>query len=141
MAWGTPSDKRACQLLGQSTGGASYLLCRQLLFRMAQELGQDNCFQCGEVIEDYKSFSIEHKQPWQSDEDPRAAFFDMTNIAFSHRKCNEYAGAASQNARKTHCPQGHAYDEANTLVYNGGRYCRACAAERMRVKRRELISA
>lgn len=26
----------------------------------------------------------------------------------------------------THCPQGHAYDEANTRRYRGRRYCRAC---------------
>lgn len=27
---------------------------------------------------------------------------------------------------KTHCPQGHQYDEANTFRYQGRRYCRAC---------------
>ena len=33
--------------------------------------------------------------------------------------------------RKTHCPRGHAYDEANTR-YNkhGHRHCRACVRER-----------
>lgn len=31
------------------------------------------------------------------------------------------------NARKTHCPQGHAYDEANTRVRpDGRRLCRSC---------------
>jgi hypothetical protein len=31
------------------------------------------------------------------------------------------------NARKTHCPQGHEYDEANTYIApNGGRSCRSC---------------
>ena len=31
---------------------------------------------------------------------------------------------------RTHCPQGHAYDEANTYVdSNGWRGCRACTAE------------
>lgn len=29
-------------------------------------------------------------------------------------------------ANRTHCPSGHAYDEANTRVYQGRRYCRAC---------------
>lgn len=28
---------------------------------------------------------------------------------------------------KTHCPQGHPYDEANTLLKHGGRHCRECA--------------
>lgn len=31
-----------------------------------------------------------------------------------------------QNARKTHCPQGHEYTEANTHRYRGSRHCRAC---------------
>ena len=30
------------------------------------------------------------------------------------------------NAAKTHCPAGHAYDEANTYLYRGWRRCRAC---------------
>lgn len=28
--------------------------------------------------------------------------------------------------KKTHCPRGHPYDDANTYVYGGHRYCRAC---------------
>lgn len=27
---------------------------------------------------------------------------------------------------KTHCPQGHPYDDANTILYQGRRYCRTC---------------
>lgn len=30
------------------------------------------------------------------------------------------------NARKTHCPKGHPFDEANTYLYRGLRHCRAC---------------
>lgn len=30
------------------------------------------------------------------------------------------------NGAKRHCPQGHPYDEENTHVYDGRRYCRAC---------------
>lgn len=30
------------------------------------------------------------------------------------------------NAAKTHCPQGHPYDEANTIVRRNSRECRAC---------------
>lgn len=38
------------------------------------------------------------------------------------------------NALKTHCPAGHAYDQANTYIHptKGGRICRACARERDR---------
>lgn len=34
-------------------------------------------------------------------------------------------GGARQRA-KTHCPQGHPYDEANTYIGRLGRSCRAC---------------
>ena len=34
---------------------------------------------------------------------------------------------AAKNAAKTHCPNGHAYDDENTYVSpDGGRGCRAC---------------
>lgn len=39
---------------------------------------------------------------------------------------------------KTHCPSGHAYDEANTRVYQGRRYCRACIRDDSRVRRARL---
>jgi hypothetical protein len=39
------------------------------------------------------------------------------------------------HAAKTHCPTGHAYDDANTHVYQGRRYCRACRVIRQRRKR------
>lgn len=36
-------------------------------------------------------------------------------------------GPSAVNARKTKCPQGHAYNEINTRVGHGGkRQCRAC---------------
>jgi hypothetical protein len=41
------------------------------------------------------------------------------------------------NAKKTHCPKGHMYSESNTYrkVCDGGRICRKCHAERLRVAR------
>ncbi len=43
-------------------------------------------------------------------------------------------GVVGQRRAKTHCPQGHPYDEANTYVLPGRGYraCRACHAERQR---------
>lgn len=38
-----------------------------------------------------------------------------------------FAAVGHHNARKTHCKRGHLYDEANTRVSNGKRFCRACA--------------
>jgi hypothetical protein len=34
--------------------------------------------------------------------------------------------ASGINRRRTHCPQGHPYDEANTYRYQGKRSCRVC---------------
>lgn len=40
------------------------------------------------------------------------------------------------NARKTHCPRGHEYDDANTYVCKRGlRSCRTCARERNRERK------
>ena len=38
----------------------------------------------------------------------------------------------SPMAKRTHCPQGHPYDEGNTRVYGGRRHCRTCSRERQR---------
>lgn len=52
-------------------------------------------------------------------------------------------GLAVENARKTHCPRGHAYDEANTYVNDNKRYCRACvrAASRRWKAQRQQVAA
>ncbi len=36
------------------------------------------------------------------------------------------------NRRKTHCPRDHEYNEANTRVRSGRRFCRSCDRERVR---------
>lgn len=39
-------------------------------------------------------------------------------------------GITAMNAKKTHCPQGHPYDDANTgITSTGKRRCRACGRE------------
>jgi hypothetical protein len=35
-----------------------------------------------------ENFTIEHKSAWQKALDPIAAFFDLSNISFSHHRCN-----------------------------------------------------
>jgi hypothetical protein len=43
--------------------------------------------------------------------------------------------ASGLNARKTHCPQGHAYDAANTRIEaDGARKCRQCDLDRHQAK-------
>lgn len=46
------------------------------------------------------------------------------------------------NQKKTHCKQGHEYDEKNTRVTKDGkRYCRACDRERDAERRKNKIGA
>ena len=65
----------------------------------------------------------------------------VSNLAYQSPSENERAKVAqglNANANKTHCPQGHAYDEANTRIDGrGSRSCKACQRERnARVRQR-----
>lgn len=50
--------------------------------------------------------------------------------AVTHAENVSRGHAGLCNATKTHCPAGHAYDEANTRTRNGHRECRACGRVR-----------
>jgi hypothetical protein len=50
------------------------------------------------------------------------------------------SGIAAKNAKKTHCPSGHAYDVANTGHYVGGRKCRHCARIRSAARYRKMTA-
>jgi hypothetical protein len=50
-------------------------------------------------------------------------------------------GWAGRHARTTHCPQGHPYDEANTLRRQGKRWCLACRQEFNRKRRKGTRNA
>ena len=79
------NDKKSEQL-GMNHSTASNRLRKKILFMFVQRLKFDKCFQCNNLIVEVEDLSIEHKKPWL-DEDPRL-FWDMGNIAFSHRSCN-----------------------------------------------------
>src|ERR1039458_3908152 len=40
--------------------------------------------------------------------------------------------AAASKRAITHCPQGHPYDDENTLMWRGVRNCKACRAKRFK---------
>lgn len=57
----------------------------------------------------------------------------VENLAFgtpSQNMLDQVVHGVHANARKTHCPSGHPYDEENTRLYRGRRYCRACVSAR-----------
>ena len=85
--------------LGMNPSTASNRLVKDLLWDLVVKTGQDSCYCCGEKME-RSNFSIEHKEPWLDSEDPLGKYFDLGNIAFSHKSCN-YAEARHQRAE---CP-------------------------------------
>lgn len=130
--------------LGMPFGTAANRLRQRILFRLVQEAGRDRCFVCEEVIEAATDLSIEHKKPWLH-RDPDL-FWDLDNVAFSHRVCNK-PSVYHKNNRKG-CPNGTAWCSdckeclslesfsLRTPGYDGVRrprsYCRPCRAMRRR---------
>jgi hypothetical protein len=86
------TNKNRYELLKESYGSARARLTRMLLFQLVVENNRNICFRCGKKIEEMSDFSIEHKESWQKAENPKKAFFDLNNIAFSHLMCNAKNG-------------------------------------------------
>jgi len=71
----------------------------------------------------------------------------LSNLAYgTHREnaLDMIRHGQSHNANKTHCPQGHPYNEANTRQVNvkgrtGFRVCRTCERERARTGPRVYV--
>ena len=82
------AQEKKRRLLGEPLGTAAHKLRKMLLFSLAGKLELLSCVRCGKAITEITEFSIEHKKPWQSADDPRGAFFDLGNIGFSHLSCN-----------------------------------------------------
>jgi hypothetical protein len=72
--------------LGMNPSTAAHRLRVDLLFEFAIKAGHV-CYKCEKPLT-RDTFSIEHKEPWQKAADPKAAFFDLQNIAYSHMACN-----------------------------------------------------
>lgn len=54
---------------------------------------------------------------------------NLANLRYGTRSQNvrdKRRHGTDHNVAKTHCPRGHPYDEANTRLYQGRRYCRSC---------------
>lgn len=77
---------------------------------------------------------------------PNRNCVNPSHIALVSHRANTLRGQAptALNARKTHCPRGHAYDEANTYWqrHDGGihRRCLTCHRQGMRDRRAFLAT-
>jgi hypothetical protein len=77
------------QQLGMNAGTASHRLVKDLLFKFVQEAGHV-CHRCKKPLT-REDFSIEHVEPWLDSAEPARLFFDLSNIAYSHKLCNSLA--------------------------------------------------
>lgn len=84
--------------LGMNPGTAAGRLRKLIIFDFAKRLELDNCYQCGLKIENIEDFTVEHKEKWLHSEDPVGLYFDLDNIAFSHKLCN-YADSRNPGKR------------------------------------------
>ncbi len=124
-------SKKKAKQLGMPFGTATNRLRKRVMFNLIQKSELDICFQCGEIIESVGDLSVEHKTPWMDSNNPVELFFDLSNIAFSHIKCN------IGSARKEKGPKvGH----GSPAMYNRGCRCRPCtdtAVDRVRQWRKK----
>ncbi len=81
------NDKKTAQL-GEPIGTASAKLKKMILFKLVQQCQLDVCYRCGNKIESVDDLSIEHIKNWLNSDDPIGLFYDLSNIAFSHLRCN-----------------------------------------------------
>jgi len=132
------ATKKKSEQLRMSFCKASAKLRNKLFFSMLQQLNRDICYRCGTRILNEDDFSVDHKEPWL--DASATLFWDLDNIAFSHRSCNS---AASRVPHKIICPVGKNWcnvckdflDSDNfgnnrTTLSGKQRYCKSCRKKR-----------
>lgn len=93
------SIKKKSQL-GMPFGTASNRLRKLVMFDLLKQLNKNFCYKCRKEIMSEKDLSIEHIINYLDSENTVGLFFDITNISFSHLKCN--VGSARQTKSITH---------------------------------------
>lgn len=86
-----PKKSKKDKILGINASTARYRLVKILLWEYICAQGHANCCICGEEMS-LKNFTIEHRKPWASSEDPLRAYFDLANIGFACLSCNSRRG-------------------------------------------------
>lgn len=98
--------------LGVSFSTATHQLRKSVMFDMMQRLGEDECFKCGNKIENVAELSMEHKVPWLFND--TSLFWDLDNLAWSHLRCNK--------TDRPHSPYGQTW--SLKTVPGGESWCR-----------------
>jgi hypothetical protein len=79
-------NQRRSDILGMPFGTACNRLRRMVMFAVLQRHEENVCFKCGKMILKPEDLTLEHKEAWL--EGGALLFWDLNNIAFSHRQCN-----------------------------------------------------
>jgi hypothetical protein len=61
------------------------------MFSLLKEAKKNVCFRCGKAIQTAEELSLDHKEDWLDKTNAKELFFDLTNVAYSHRRCNTLA--------------------------------------------------
>lgn len=83
---GMDRPSRIREQLGMSHGAAANRLRKNIMFSLLSRLGDNICHVCKLSIDSSEDLSVEHKSPWENRDE--SLFWDIDNIAFSHKKCN-----------------------------------------------------
>src|ERR1700694_1743345 len=83
------SSNNKMTFLGLPYGTASHRLWRNVLHNLLLAHGENRCHVCGGAILTSGELSLEHKKPWEGRENGIELFWDLENIAFSHKRCNK----------------------------------------------------
>ena len=117
--------------VGRETQSTTYGAVHQRINRVFPRTGR--CEYCGQRQRRTHYASIEHRySSWRHD------WLELCTRC--HQWFDEMVYGTGQR-KKTHCPQGHPYDEENTLISRGQRRCRACLRAEKRRRRAEGKSA
>ena len=130
--------------LGMSPGKARHQLVQALLFDLAGRCGLLECFRCGSLVETADDLSIDHKQWWRGHPEGGDLYFDLSNVGFSHRRCNvadrptrrqSPEGMSWCNGCRQHIPMDQFHADPNR--WNGIMHrCRTCEVKRKAEERK-----
>lgn len=133
------SNQRKAETLGMNASTANSRLRRNIIHHLLMVHGDHVCHVCKGPIYSADDLSIEHIVPWEGRENGRELFWDLKNIAFSHKWCNKPHHQAGGIGRRITSPEGQAYCTEckqqkpvtefrnNRKNWNGyARSCRSC---------------
>jgi hypothetical protein len=76
------------ELLGHSYSTARNRLRVMVIYDLYRKLNALDCFRCGEHIASHSELSLDHKTAWLNTNNPQELYFDVNNLAASHKACN-----------------------------------------------------